>query len=146
MATPSPGFAAPPAVQPTLPWSPQATWVNAILLGPVAAGLVAYFNLKHLGADAKAKQVLLISLLGSAVLIPILIKANLPSYASIPLSLMIGGSCAVMQQQDFKKWQTANAGVAPRSAWSSLGWGLLGLVVFFCMAFAFGIAFVLMSR
>ena len=145
MATPSAGFAAPPAVQPIKPWSPTAAWVNAILLGPMAAALVAYLSLKRMGAAAKAKQTLLIGLIGSAILIPVLIKVNLPSYASVPLSLMIGGFCANIQQPEFKAWQVANPGVDPRSAWASLGWGLLGLLGFLCMAFVIATVFILLG-
>src|SRR5260370_437489 len=144
MATPSPGFSTsstPPAVQPILPWSPQATMANAILLGPVAAGLVAYLNLKRLGAESKATQVLIGALVGSAILIAILIKTPIPSYGGIVLSLVIGGSFSALQQTEFNKWQAANPGVKPRSAWGSLGWGVLGLVIFFCMAIAFSLWF-----
>jgi hypothetical protein len=120
--------------------------VNAILLGPVAAGLVAYLNLKRLGAAAKAQKVLIGALVGSAVLIAILIKTSIPSYGGIALSIGIGGAFSAMQQQEFKTWQAANPGVDPRSAWASLGWGVLGLVIFLCMAFAIGLAFALLGR
>jgi hypothetical protein len=141
MATPSPDFSAPPAVQPVLPWSPQATMANAILLGPIAAGLVAYLNLKRLGAAAKAQKVLAGALLGSLILIAILIKTSLPSYGGLVLSIAIGATFSAMQQQEFKTWQAANPALNPRSAWASLGWGVLGLVVFFCMAIGFALVF-----
>jgi len=39
-----------------------------------------------------------------------------------------------LQKQEFDLWQSANPGLLPLNGWRAIGWGFLGLFLFFAIA------------
>lgn len=42
---------------------------------------------------------------------------------------------SALQQKEFEQWQEANVGVEPLSGWRAIGWGVVGLFLFFLVFF-----------
>jgi hypothetical protein len=122
----------------THPWKPWVSGLFGFLFGPVAAAIVSYVNLRHLGAPRKATWVLVVTLVGCVVLgaLPYLY----PDAAMNAITRFIGNAVSpflypALQRREFTNWQQDNPTFEPRSAWRAVAWGPVGVVVFLALAF-----------
>ena len=141
--SPSPSSGTPAAIEQVLspgkpPWRPKVAGYNALLLGPMAGALVAAVSLRRMGKTEKAQRVLVYSaLLCLAFLIPFL--RGIPPGAPMKKIILIaveGAGFSVfpsLLREDYTDWRTAHLDIKQRNDYASVGWGLLGLVVYILM-------------
>jgi hypothetical protein len=48
-----------------------------------------------------------------------------------------------LQEKEFSEWQAAHPGLEPSNGWQALGWGLVGILLFFVVLFAAGFSIAL---
>jgi hypothetical protein len=118
---------------PKPPFRPRAAGTIGFFFSIVAGALVSVISLRRMGYAQKAKKVLWVTLLGSAVAATILIL--IPDALGRPVGLGLEGVWFVIfpkiQNQEFTQWQAAHPDVTPSSGWKAIGWGFLGVAVFF---------------
>ena len=89
-----------------------------------------------MGHSQKAKKVLWITMLGAAVAATILIL--IPPAAGRLVGLGLEGVWYFLfpkiQDREFRQWEAAHPDVAPSSGWRALGWGFVGIAIFFAIA------------
>ena len=112
----------------------MAGWC-ALLLGPMAGSLVAAASFRRMGEGRKAQQTITYTLIAVvAVMVPVLLV--LPADAPIKKLIAIaieGAGFSVFPsvlREDYVKWKAANPGAKPRNDYASMGWALLGLVLY----------------
>jgi hypothetical protein len=117
------------------PWRPVVAGWCALLLGPIAGALVAAASFRRMGEGRKAQQTITYTLIAVvAVMVPVLLV--LPADAPIKKLIAIaieGAGFSVFPsvlREDYVKWKAANPGAKPRNDYASMGWALLGLVLY----------------
>ena len=129
--------------RPKRPWRPHVAGVSAVILGPVAGILIAWRNLITLGNPQKATQLLVYAV--PLLFIELYLLFRLPEGPSRILGLAITFASYKLftfpQEPDFRAWMERNPAANPRNGWTSLGWGLSGLVL--AVVLALGVAAVM---
>jgi hypothetical protein len=118
---------------PKPPFRPKVAGRIGFWFGIFAGALVSVISLRRMGNPEKAKKVIWITLLTATVAATVLIV--------IPdaLGRLVGLGMEVVwyivfpkiQDQEFGQWQATHNDVAPSNGWKALGWGFLGLALFF---------------
>ncbi len=125
-----------PAETPKAPWRPKVAGRIAFFFGPIAGAFVSFISLRRMGFPEKAKKVRLLTLCGSVALMAI--------FFFIPDAwtrvLGFGTEAAFfaifphIQDQEFEAWEAANKDRSPASGWTAIGYGFLGLLLYFVVA------------
>jgi hypothetical protein len=122
-----------PAETPKAPWRPRAAGRIAFFFGPIAGAFVSSISLRRMGYPEKAQKVRLLTLCGSVALLTIFFF--IPDAWSRPLGL--GTEAAffaifpLIQDKEFEAWEAANKDRSPSSGWNAIGYGFLGLLLYF---------------
>jgi hypothetical protein len=121
------------------PWRPKVSGYVALILGPLAGALVVAASFRSMGQPRKGHQTVFYTLLFCiSFLIPFLLF--IPSDAPIKKIILLaveGAGYSVFPsviRQDYVKWKTSNPGVKPRNDYASIGWGVLGALMYFAIA------------
>ena len=119
------------------PFRPKAVGRIAFFFGPVAGALVSVINLRRFGYPLKARRVFQWTILASAALALVLILVPDIAARAVGLAAEITfyKIYSALQQKEFEQWQEANVGVEPLSGWRAIGWGVVGLFLFFLVFF-----------
>lgn len=126
-----------PAEQsPKSPWRPWVSGIAGFLLGPLAGGIIAFINFRRLGRPRAAAWTLGLTIVGCALFGMLIAFA--PA-ASNGIGRMIGNILSpflypFLQKKAFDEWAAAHPGVEPDKGWRSLGWAILGCVLYFAVA------------
>ena len=116
-------------------WRPKVSGYVALLLGPLAGGLVAAASFRSMGQTHKARQTVFYTVVGCAVFLSLVIL-GLPARAPLKPILMLAAAGAGFSifpsivRNDYVKWKKSNPGVKPRNDYTSIGWGILGSVLY----------------
>jgi hypothetical protein len=144
----SPEIANSNAIEPVLavskpPWRPKVAGYVALLLGPMAGALVVAASFRSMGERSKAHQTVFYTLfLCIAFLIPFVL--GIPADAPIKKIILLaveGAGFSVFPsivRQDYVKWKAANPGVKPRNDYASIGWGVLGALLYIAIGTLIG--------
>jgi hypothetical protein len=121
------------------PWRPKVAGYVALILGPIAGALVAAASFRSMGQPRKAHQTVLYTLLLCiAFLIPFIlgIPAGAPIKKIIVLAVEGAGYSVFPSiiRKDYVKWKACNPGVKPRNDYASIGWGVLGALMYLTIA------------
>ena len=117
------------------PWRPKVSGYVALLLGPLAGGLVAAASFRSMGQTQKARQTVFYTLVSCTVFLSVFVLA-IPEHAPLNriILLAVGGAgfsiFPSIVREDYVKWKKSNPGVKPRNDYTSIGWGILGAVLF----------------
>jgi hypothetical protein len=121
------------------PWRPKVSGYVALILGPLAGALVVAASFRSMGQPRKGHQTIFYTLLLCiAFLIPFLLV--IPTDAPIKKIILLaveGAGYSVFPsiiRQDYVKWKASNPDVKPRNDYASLGWGVLGALMYFAIA------------
>jgi len=120
------------------PWRPKVSGYVALILGPMAGALVAAASFRSMGQPRKAQQTVFYTLLLCiAFLIPFLlaIPADAPIKKIILLAVEGAGYSVFpsIVREEYVKWRGSNPDVKPRNDYASIGWGVLGALLYFTM-------------
>jgi hypothetical protein len=119
------------------PWRPKAAGRIAFFFGPVAGALVVAISLRRMGYEQIAKKVLLLALgvtaaeVGVLLFVPEFLSRFVAFGAHVVLLLIF----PVLMEKEFSEWQTTHPNAMPSNGWNAIGWGLVGSVLFFVIAF-----------
>jgi len=104
----------------------------------MAGALVAAASFRSMGQPRKAQQTVFYAVLSCITfLIPFVlgIPADAP-IKKIILPAVEGAGFSIFPsvlREDYVKWKAANPGVKPRNDYASIGWGLLGALLYIAM-------------
>ena len=121
----------------TPPWRPKAAGRMALFFGPVAGALVVAISLRRMGYEQIAKKVMLLALgvtaaeVGILSLIPQFLSRFVALGAHVAFLLIF----PVLMEKEFSGWQATHPNTIPSNGWNAIGWGLVGSVLFFVIAF-----------
>jgi hypothetical protein len=125
------------------PWRPKVAGYIAFFLGPIAGAFVVAASFRRIGQPQKAQNTVFYTLLLSiAFLIPFVL--GIPAGAPIKKIILLaveGAGYSVFPsiiRGDYVKWKASNPGVKPRNDYASIGWGLLGALIYFSIATLIG--------
>ena len=125
----------PPAIA---PWRPKVSGYIGLFLGPVAGALVAAASLRRMGQLRKARETLIYTLILSvAFLVPFILF--IPSGAGIKKIILLaveGAGFSVFPsivREEYMKWRPLNPDVKLRNDYLSIGWGILGFLIYVAM-------------
>jgi hypothetical protein len=121
------------------PWRPKVAGYVALILGPIAGALVTAASFRSMGQPRKAHQTVFYTLLLCiAFLIPFIL--GIPAGAPIKKIIMLaveGAGYSVFPsiiREDYVKWKASNPGGKPRNDYASVGWGILGALIYLTIA------------
>ncbi len=121
------------------PWRPKVAGYVALILGPIAGALVAAASFRSMGQPRKAHQTMFYTLLLCiALLIPFILA--IPAGAPIKKIMVLaieGAGYSVFPsiiREDYMKWRASNPSVKPRNDYASIGWGVLGALIYLTIA------------
>ena len=121
------------AETPKPPFRPQVAGRIAVFFGPVAGALVPVISLRHMGLPLKAKRTLRWTLLATAVLAAVLLAT--PDVYGRVIGLGVEISFYLLyprlQEVEYAAWQSAHTDIEASNGWGAVGWGIVGLVLFF---------------
>jgi hypothetical protein len=124
------------------PYRPKVAGKIGLFFGPLAGALVVAVNLRRMGHADKAKRTMLLTFLLAIPACVILFRSPDPFGKFVGLAMEVG--CLIifppLQESEFVDWQTAHKGVSPSNGWRSIGWGVLGGLLFFALLFAVAVA------
>jgi len=119
------------------PWRPKAAGRIAFFFGPVAGALVVAISLRRMGYEQIAKKVVLLALgvtaaeVGILLLIPELLSRFVAFGAHVVFLFIF----PVLIEKEFGEWQATHPNAMPSNGWNAIGWGLIGNVLYFVIAF-----------
>jgi hypothetical protein len=119
------------------PWRPKAAGRIALFFGPVAGALVVAISLRRMGYEQIAKKVMLLALgvtaaeVGILLLIPEFLSRFVALGAHVAFLLIF----PVLMEKEFSEWQATHPNAMPSNGWNAIGWGCVGTVLFFVIAF-----------
>jgi hypothetical protein len=126
-----------PSETPKPPWRPKTTGRIAFFFGPIAGALLVAISLRRMGYQQGAKKVIILALTvavaESALLffVPEAVSRLVGFGAEIAFLLIF----PVLMEKEFMDWQVAHPSARPSSGWKAIGWGIVGTVSFFLIAF-----------
>jgi hypothetical protein len=139
------GQGSPPPIEAVLswtkpPWKPRVSGRMGFWFGPLAGGIVAFVNLRRLGARRKANLTLL-STLATLILVLVILIYVIPYNLLrildkfIVLGIEVAGFKIFpsIQSKDFETWQVNHPGANTANGWKAMGWGILGLLSYFAL-------------
>ena len=117
------------------PWHPYVSGVIGLIFGPIAGALVTCINLKILGHQVKAIFTLLLTFIGTAALIEMILRS--PEQLNNLVIINIGSSLIfiIIQWYDYEEWSYKNSGVKTHSGLKSVGWGIAGSITYSVLIF-----------
>jgi hypothetical protein len=122
-----------PAQIEELPWKPVIAALAGYALGPMAAALVCFANLKRLGAPAKGRKIVLLTAVACLGLM-LLVREVPDSYILYVIGhLVVPLLFPFLQRKEFAAWKAAHL-EEPASGWTAVWWGLAGLLLLFGVA------------
>ena len=121
------------------PWRPKVAGYVALILGPMAGAFVAAASFRSMGLAKKAQQTVFYTLLLCiAFLVPFLLRIPADAPVTKILTLAVAGAgysvFPSIVREDYAKWKDSNPGVKPRNDYTSIGWGVLGALLYVTMA------------
>jgi len=119
------------------PWRPKAAGRAAFFFGPVAGALVVAVSLRRMGYRQSAKKVMFLALGAAAA------EATILFFIPAVLSRLVGFGAEIafllifpaFMEKEFSEWQATYPSAKPSNGWNTIGWGLVGSVVFLVIAF-----------
>jgi hypothetical protein len=126
---------------PKPPFRPQAAGTIGFFFSVVAGALVSVISLRRMGHSQKAKKIFWITMLGAMLVAAtlILIPDALGRLVGLGLEGVWYFVFPKIQDQEFREWEATHKDVMPSSGWKALGWGFVGLGVFFAIIIVMGI-------
>jgi len=120
------------------PWKTKSFRLCCINPGSNGGALVAADSFRSMGQPRKAQQTVFYTLLRCiAFLIPFLlaIPADAPIKKIILLAVEGAGYSVFLSivQEEYVKWRGSNPDVKPRNDYASIGWGIVGALLYFTM-------------
>ncbi len=124
------------------PYRPKVAGKIGFFFGPLAGALVVAVNLRRMGHADKAKRTLVSTFLLAIPASVILIRTPDPfgKFAGLAIEFACLLIFPPLQEAAFADWQTAHQGVSPSNGWRSIGWGILGVLLFFALIVAVAVA------
>ena len=124
-----------------LPWKPRVSGIIGFFLGPTAAGLVAYINLRRLNEYRLANWTFVLTvitsvLFGSLVLVLPDDQANI--IGKISGSLIAPLLFPAIQLGAFSAWQKKHEILKTNHGLKAMGWGVIGFVWYVLIIFSIG--------
>lgn len=119
------------------PWRPKAAGRIAFFFGPVGGALVVAISLRRMGYEQIAKKVMILALgvtaaeIGILLLIPEFLSRFVALGAHVVFLLIF----PVLMEKEFSQWQATHPNAMPSNGWKAIGWGLVGVVLLFVIAF-----------
>jgi hypothetical protein len=119
------------------PWRPKAVGRIAFFFGPVAGALVVAISLRRMGYEQIAKKVMLLALGVTAAEVGILsfVPEFLSRFVAFGAHVAFLLVFPVLMEKEFSGWQATHPNTMPANGWNAIGWGLVGSVFFFVIAF-----------
>ncbi len=116
-----------------MPWKPAVAALAGYALGPMAAALVCFANLKRLGAAAKGQKIVLATALATLALL--LLMRELPDGPIVYLAghIVVPLLFPFLQKKEFAAWRAAHL-EEPASGWQSVRWAVAGAAFLFVVA------------
>lgn len=126
----------------TPPFRPGVAGRIAFVFGPIAGAMVSVISLRRMAHPAKAKRILLLTLLAAVVvaIVVILTPDYLGRVLGLAMELVFYLVYPVLQEKEFGEWQAAHPEVQPSNGWRALGWGFAGLALLLVIVIAVGFA------
>jgi hypothetical protein len=115
----------------------------------MAAAIVSFINLRRLGQRQKASLILALSVPACFLLFYALFSLPDEVAKYLPNSLvpaLTGLIYAWFQNKDFDVWESTHPGIPPANGWTTVGWGLLGLVAVLLIAGVTAVSFMLSEK
>lgn len=101
-------------------------------LGPMAAALVCFANLKRLGSPSKGRKVVLLTAVACLALI-VLVREFPDTYILYIVGHIVSPLLfPFLQRKEFAAWKAAHL-EEPASGWHATAWALAGLVLLFAV-------------
>jgi len=118
------------------PFEPSVAGRIAFFFGPIAGALVSVVSLRRSGHPLRSGKILRWTLLVAAVMAVaiLLLPDALGRLFGIAAEITFYSVYPRLQKQEFDLWQSANPGLLPLNGWRAIGWGFLGLFLFFAIA------------
>jgi hypothetical protein len=118
---------------PKPPFRPKAIGSLTFFFGPIAGAFVSAVSLRRMGYQEKAGKVLRYILLVSVGLafILALIPEGLGRIVGIGLEIGFYAVFPKIIYKEFAEWETAHPEIEPSSGWRAIGWGFLGILLYF---------------
>jgi len=126
-----------PSETPKPPWRPKTTGRIAFFFGPIAGALLVAISLRRMGHQQSAKKVMRLALTVAAAesallfFIPEAVSRLVGFGAEIAFLLIF----PVLMEKEFVDWQATHPSTRPSNGWNAIGWGIVGTVLFFLIAF-----------
>lgn len=122
-----------PAERIAPPFRPKVAGRIGFWFGPIAGAFVSVVSLRRTGHPLRARQVLRFTMAIAVVLslVLVVLPDALARLFGLAAEITFYSVYPKLQEDEFAIWQTANPGVEPSNGWKALGWGFLGLVLFF---------------
>jgi hypothetical protein len=119
------------------PWRPRAAGRIAFFFGPVSGALVVAISLRRMGYEQIAKKVMLLALGVTAAEVGILlfIPEFLSRFVAFGAHVVFLLIFPILMEKEFSEWQATHPNTMPSNGWNAIGWGLVGSVLFFVIAF-----------
>lgn len=119
------------------PWRPKVAGRIAFWFGPIAGALVVIISLRRMGHPKRASKVMRLALVFAAAEAVILffIPDALAGLVGLGAEIAFLLFFPVYMEKEFDEWQATHAGINPANGWRALGWGLVGIVLFFVLIF-----------
>ena len=106
------------------------------LFGPVAGALVVAISLHRMGYEQIAKKVMILAfgVTAAEVGILLLIPEFLSRFVALGAHVVFLLIFPVLMEKEFSQWQATHPNAMPSNGWKAIGWGLVGIVLFFVIA------------
>jgi hypothetical protein len=119
------------------PWRPKAAGRVAFFFGPVAGALVVAISLRRMGYEQIARKVTLLALGVTIAEVSILlfIPEFLVRFVALGAHVAFLLIFPVLMEKEFSEWQSTHPNAMPSNGWNAIGWGLVGTVLYFVIAF-----------
>jgi hypothetical protein len=126
---------------PKPPFRPKVAGRIGFWFSIFAGALVSVISLRRMGHPQKAKKVMWISLLIGTVTaaVLILIPDAFGRLVGLGLEVVWYVVFPKIQDREFDQWVATHNVVAPSNGWKAMGWGFLGLVLFFVIFIAISV-------
>jgi hypothetical protein len=126
------------------PFRPKVAGRIGFFFGVVAGALVSVVNLRRMGHAQKANKIMWITLLAALALagVIILVPDGLVRLATFASEIVWYVIFPKIQDQEFGQWVVAHENTSPSNGWGALGWGFVGLFVFFVIGIVMSILLV----
>lgn len=133
----APQIAPPPSEMSIAPWRPKAAGRIAFFFGPVSGALVVAISLRRMGYEQIAKKVMFLALgvTTAEVAILMFVPEFLSRFVGLGAHVAFLLIFPVLMEKEFSQWQATHPNVMPSNGWNAIGWGLVGAVLFFVIAF-----------